>query len=677
MTLSENETPEIRRNRSDDDSRRLFYVGVVVGSGLLLALLHVLHIVSDVVEDMGVLALLTGAVLPLILALLIVWAGYRIYHSDMPTAHLYRIDVWFLLGFGSILLLAGTSVVYEFLEGAELSHVPYYILNFATAGGGIGILVGWYDVQNQLQAAELRVFQKAVEHGGHSVVMTTPDGSIEYANPKFEEQTGYNRNEVIGRPVNILKSGVHDEGFYNEMWGTISSGKNWAGEVVNHDSNGEEYVVNQTIAPVTDELGNVERYVAINADITEQKRRQQELERQRDELAHLNQFMTTMWDITQSLIAVSDEPTLTDGVCEVLVSTDFCENTWFSEYDPRDKILRPTVACGIDTDDIEPLPVGEDATVMTPDRWNDLKNHETIVIEGDIAMQHVSADDTERTFVVVPIIREERIWGTLHITFDKTEEVVIQERDQLATLGDTIAHALDMIKTQELLHADRLVELELRSTDETDVLVDLSTETTNGLTLEGTVPLSDDRALLYVQVDDGDIDTVRDVIEGIPDTENVRILSENGEQARIAFEVSSASSIVKSLMDVGADVVHATVEGGEGTVIAHVLPDENVRSVVEGLHNNFEQLELVAKREIERDLDLDHSLVTNLTERQRETLYAAYHAGYFESPRESTAEEIASSMGVSGPTFHKHLRRAQNQLFEGILDSNPAETVAE
>ena len=57
-----------------------------------------------------------------------------------------------------------------------------------------------------------------------------------------------------------------------------------------------------------------------------------------------------------------------------------------------------------------------------------------------------------------------------------------------------------------------------------------------------------------------------------------------------------------------------------------------------------------------------------LTDRQHQAVETAYRAGYFEWPRENTAQEVAESMGISSPTLHRHLRKAQNELLTEFLD---------
>jgi predicted DNA binding protein len=57
-----------------------------------------------------------------------------------------------------------------------------------------------------------------------------------------------------------------------------------------------------------------------------------------------------------------------------------------------------------------------------------------------------------------------------------------------------------------------------------------------------------------------------------------------------------------------------------------------------------------------------------LTDRQHEVLMTAYHAGFFEWPREASGEELADVLDIAQPTFHEHLRTAQQTLLQTLLD---------
>jgi len=134
------------------------------------------------------------------------------------------------------------------------------------------------------QQRELRTFREAVQNAAHVIMVTDTDGTIEYVNPAFEEVTGYSRPEAIGKRPSLLKSGEHDSEFYRQMWATIMAGEVWEGELINERKDGQRYHIEQTIAPITDDDGTVERFVAVNTDITDRKKHQSQLERERDRL---------------------------------------------------------------------------------------------------------------------------------------------------------------------------------------------------------------------------------------------------------------------------------------------------------------------------------------------------------------------------------------------------------
>ena len=96
-------------------------------------------------------------------------------------------------------------------------------------------------IKAQLQEANerLRGFRKAIEHAGHAIFLTDPDGTITYANPTIEKVTGHDPDAVIGENPRLWKSGKHDDSFYAEMWDQISSGSVWEGEVINRRASGE------------------------------------------------------------------------------------------------------------------------------------------------------------------------------------------------------------------------------------------------------------------------------------------------------------------------------------------------------------------------------------------------------------------------------------------------------
>ena len=111
----------------------------------------------------------------------------------------------------------------------------------------------------------------AVEQSANMIVITDAEGIIEYVNKEFSKVSGYLKNEVIGKNPNILKSGKHSDEFYQKLWRTIKSKKEWRGEINNKKKNGELYWESAIIAPVLNNNGDIINFIIIKEDITERK----------------------------------------------------------------------------------------------------------------------------------------------------------------------------------------------------------------------------------------------------------------------------------------------------------------------------------------------------------------------------------------------------------------------
>lgn len=114
----------------------------------------------------------------------------------------------------------------------------------------------------------------------HAIVSVSDiDGIITEVNDKLCKISGYKREELIGQKDNILKSGMHPDEFYEDLWKTVSSGKVWHGIICNRNKNGDEYWVESTVVPFLNEKGKPYKYVSARTDITEMRSNQERLQR--------------------------------------------------------------------------------------------------------------------------------------------------------------------------------------------------------------------------------------------------------------------------------------------------------------------------------------------------------------------------------------------------------------
>lgn len=142
-------------------------------------------------------------------------------------------------------------------------------IRFAIFGSANRFVVIVRDISERMKAeADHERLIAAIEQTGEAVVITDPDGVIQYVNPAFERVTGYTRDEAKGNTPNVLKSGKQGSDFYFDLWNTISSGRTWHNRIVNKRKDGSLYTEDATISPVRDSSGKIVNYVAVKRDIS-------------------------------------------------------------------------------------------------------------------------------------------------------------------------------------------------------------------------------------------------------------------------------------------------------------------------------------------------------------------------------------------------------------------------
>ncbi len=102
------------------------------------------------------------------------------------------------------------------------------------------------------------------------VSKTDTNGIITYANKKFEEISGYCKDELIGKYHSIVRHEDVSSKLYEDLWHTIKDEKKpWFGTVKNKNKNGQAYYVDAVIEPIVDSKGKIIEYIGIRHDITD------------------------------------------------------------------------------------------------------------------------------------------------------------------------------------------------------------------------------------------------------------------------------------------------------------------------------------------------------------------------------------------------------------------------
>ncbi|MBF0485058.1 MAG: PAS domain-containing protein [Candidatus Omnitrophica bacterium] len=169
------------------------------------------------------------------------------------------------------------------------------------------------DGQEKLEE-QLQIRTKAMESTADGIFIIDaqkPFFPVIYANPSFQEMTGFSRKEILNKNYFLLYGVEADPRVVEEIRHTMLQGKNFHGEMLNFRKNGEKYWNLLRITPVRDVSGAVTHYVGIQTDVTLMRQRNLEIKEQREELLHvtrvgkLAEFVSSLaHEISQPLTAI-------------------------------------------------------------------------------------------------------------------------------------------------------------------------------------------------------------------------------------------------------------------------------------------------------------------------------------------------------------------------------------
>lgn len=147
------------------------------------------------------------------------------------------------------------------------------------AAGDFKIMEGFIeDVTERKRAkAELLKMSRAIEQSPVTIVITDLAGNIEYVNPAFSRQTGYTREEALGKNPRMLNSGKMAREDYKILWDTILAGRDWRGEFMNKAKDGRLFWESAVISPIVNKAGQVTHFLAVKEDITQRKHLENQL----------------------------------------------------------------------------------------------------------------------------------------------------------------------------------------------------------------------------------------------------------------------------------------------------------------------------------------------------------------------------------------------------------------
>jgi predicted DNA binding protein/putative methionine-R-sulfoxide reductase with GAF domain len=407
----------------------------------------------------------------------------------------------------------------------------------------------------------------------------------------------------------------------------------------------------------------------------------EQLREQNAKLERVNRINGVIREINKSLVDATTEEEVAKAVCELIVDEACVDFAWFGTYEPATGTVSPAQHAGDVQSYLDAITFDEDWASNEP-AARVARSRESAIVERVYdeppleKWQDLALKRGFQSVVSLPVSFDDSMYGVLSLysdtpgTFDDEIVSVLDE------LSDCMAYAVNSIKRKQALVTEAVTEIEIRVSDIGTPIVEFVSEHECRVDVDEITSAYDGGFRVFITFHNVSPEEIRSFAVASPSIEAIEILSKS--ENAFACECKAAdTSMTANLLNHNAVPQSIKVEDGEAHLVLHLPRDERVRSFMEMFRTKYPSTEIVSRRNYDQPLrrisDIESRLGDDLTDRQLETLKMAYHSGYFERPRQRTAEDIADALDVTSPTVSRHLREAERRVFSLLFDESHRE----
>jgi len=376
-------------------------------------------------------------------------------------------------------------------------------------------------------------------------------------------------------------------------------------------------------------------------------------------------------DTIEVLVEATTRDELEDGVVEQLAAADPYNFAWVGRPDVATETLSPTSWAGT-----AGIPAGElsfeldgDGPVATahrneqPQVVHDVRSRSTELCAGASACEQVVST------IVVPLTYKDTSYGVLAVFADEAGVFDERERVVLEALGRAIANAINAVERGRILDANAVIELEFTLDDSDLLLSRLSRQGSCTVTAAGTDYRADGTLQMYLTAEGVDGETLTELAREDDAVTEVTCIADHDDGCLL--EVVVKESVVAMLTEYGAVPREVVAEEGQARFTVELPYEAEARELYDLVKEQYASADLVGYHEHERPVETRQEfraeLADRFTDRQETALRTAFLGGFFEWPRQIDGNELAEAMDISRPTYHQHLRAAQQKVLEELF----------
>lgn len=294
------------------------------------------------------------------------------------------------------------------------------------------------------------IFRALAEQTDDHILITDTDGVIVYVNPVFETVTGYAAKDVLGKTPRILKSGEHDNTFYEKLWQTVLGGETFRGMSINKKKDGSFYYEEKTITPVQDAAGQITHLISVGKDVTARIEAAWE---EKQQLESKIGSLATVHAIAETLHHASDLQTVITQATEAIVEFTGAPSVALFLLDEAEQCLRLHASYGFNEEALEAgsiLPLKGSLSGLTLAQKQVTTSRKILKDKRlEPTVRKALAKQGLQNVVSFPLLFQEDSLGVINLIFDEDTSFSEQDEETLLTIGKTIGLAIVNAKRLE------------------------------------------------------------------------------------------------------------------------------------------------------------------------------------------------------------------------------------
>ncbi|MFB6198835.1 MAG: PAS domain S-box protein [Halobacteriaceae archaeon] len=406
----------------------------------------------------------------------------------------------------------------------------------------------------------------------------------------------------------------------------------------------------------------------LDARIRKQKSQLDAATNQIDQLLEVNEEIRR---ISNQLLGIGNERDVAKFVSRRLSAIDPFSGVWFGEYNWEVGTLQPVTARGEFGGYLDSISLAtSDSTETSEPSLRSITERESVVVNSiaddlrESTWREQALSNGFASVVSVPIENEGRLYGVLSIYGEQPIDFPDQTLAALIDLGETVGHAIHRIRQQEALLSPKQLELGFAISSTKTPLGRLGEALETRYSVSPYDPKGADEVGFLCEVEDLGSSEFEAARNDVGDVLDCQILSDD-DSSLVFLAQPDRKNIPNHIAELGGELREMIVDAPKCHVRADFPKTANVRAISDALSRHFPSVELSSRQvRTEPTATMTTDSQTSLTERQREVLELAMKEGYFEWPRDVSAEELADSLGIDSSTLHRHLRVGLRKVLE-------------